>query len=98
MVWNPAQGYRLKPFHRQDPVRVPRQNEVIQADYQMQMDREIEALHLQMERLTLQIEGFQARHKQLPPTPDPLQPVYAPEQELKPLGSDREKLLRDLHR
>jgi len=98
MVWNPAQGYRLKPFHRQDPVRVPRQNEVIQADYQMQMDREIEALHQQMERLTLQIEGFQARRKQLPPTPDPLQPVYAPEQELKPLGSDREKRLRGLPR
>lgn len=98
MVWNPVQGYRLKPFNQQDPVRTPRQNEVIHADYQMQLDREIEALHQQMKKLTLQIEGFQSRHQQLPPAPDPLQPVYAPEQELKPLGSDRENLLHGLHR
>ncbi len=87
MAWNPAQGYHLKPFHPQEPASTSTGNRVIRADYQTQVDREIEALHRQMESLTTQIENFQARHKRLPPAPDLLQPVYAPEQELKPLES-----------
>ncbi|MCH2180990.1 MAG: hypothetical protein MK108_03210 [Mariniblastus sp.] len=87
MAWNPAQGYHLKPFYPQELSSTSTGNRVIRADYQTQVDREIEALHRQMERLTTQIEDFQARHKRLQPAPDLLEPVYAPEQELKPLHS-----------
>ena len=87
MAWSPAQGYHLKPFAPQEATPGSSRQRVIRADYQTQIDREIDSLHRQMERLTTQIEDFQARHHRLPPAPDLLEPVYAPEQELKPLQS-----------
>ena len=87
MAWSPMQGYHLKPLHPQEATPGSTRQRVIRADYQTQIDREIDSLHRQMERLTTQIEDFQARHNRLPPAPDLLEPVYAPEQELKPLES-----------
>ncbi len=87
MAWSPAQGYHLKPFAPQEATPGSSRQRVIRADYQTQIDREIDSLHRQMERLTTQIEDFQARHHRQPPAPDLLEPVYAPEQELKPLQS-----------
>ena len=88
MAWNPNHGYHLKPLQPQATPHKTQTNNVVHADYQMQRDREIEALHQQMEKLTVQIEAFQQRHNRLAPIPDPLQPVYAPEQKLQPLESN----------
>ena len=87
MVWGPVRGYHLKPLETTGTATVSNPKKVIRADYQMQVDREIEGLHQQMEKLTAQIEAFQARRQRMPLTAAPLQPVYSPEQELKPLES-----------
>ena len=87
MAWDPIRGYHLKPLETSGTLTVSKPKKVIRADYQMQIDREIEGLHQQMEKLTAQIEAFQTRRQRVTPTVDPLQPVYSTEQELRPLKS-----------
>lgn len=89
MVWDPVRGLQLKPIDqlrmRGDEAGVS--DEVRQADYESQIDRELNQLYRQMQWLEQRIEDLQSRRSNPGEhgSQHPLQPMFRPEQPLRPI-------------
>ena len=88
MIWDPVHGFQLKPLDELIPTeaRPARSSRVAQAQYEIELDQEIEALNRQLRKLSERIEVLHRKRIEMSQRPiEPLKPVFAPDQPLNPI-------------